>query len=205
MIVIIDYGLGNLDSVSNMIRKIGYESTISSNKETIKSATKLILPGVGSFDNGMTKLKDLNLIDILNHKILEKRTPILGICLGMQLMTKRSDEGELSGFGWIDAETIKFNFDNSKINKVPHMGWNFIKIQQNHPLFNSMNDEFKFYFVHSYYVKCNNNNDSFAKTNYGIDFTSVFVKDNIMATQFHPEKSHKYGMNLLKNFIKYVT
>ena len=205
MIVIVDYGMGNLGSVSNMVSKIGYKSITSSDEKVISSATKLILPGVGSFDNGITKLKELNLFNILNYKVLEEKTPILGICLGMQLMTNSSEEGELEGFGWIDAETKKFNFDNSKRIKVPHMGWNFLRIQQKNSLFDSISNESKFYFVHSYYVTCNNKNDVFATTNYEFEFTSMFKKDNIVATQFHPEKSHKHGKNLLKFFLDNVT
>ena len=201
MIVIIDYGMGNLGSVFNMIKKIGFECQISSDKETIKSASKLILPGVGAFENGMTQLKKLDLIKILNHKVLIEKTPILGICLGMQLMTNFSEEGNIHGLGWVNATTKKFSFNELKKLKIPHMGWNLIRPNKDHHLFNNLSENSRFYFVHSYYVSCKDSSDSAATTKYGFDFTCVLVKNNIMATQFHPEKSHKYGFHLLNSFL----
>jgi imidazole glycerol-phosphate synthase subunit HisH len=202
MIVIVDYGMGNLGSVQNMLKKIGFKSQISSDKEVIRLATKLILPGVGSFDNGMNQLNQLDLIDVLNEEVINKKIPILGICLGMQLMTNYSEEGTVSGLGWVDANTKKFNFEDDSQMKIPHMGWNYIEIKKPHPLLLNFISEPKFYFVHSYYVKCNIESDTIASTRYGIDFTSSFARENIMATQFHPEKSHKYGFQILKNFIE---
>tara|TARA_Y100000766_G_C18897604_1_gene601740 strand:+ start:1639 stop:2250 length:612 start_codon:yes stop_codon:yes gene_type:complete len=202
MVVVIDYGMGNLGSVLNMIKKIGYKCTISSEKDVINSANKLILPGVGSFDNGINQLKKYNLVDLLNKKVLVEKTPILGICLGMQLMTNSSEEGSQKGLGWIDAETKKFNFKSNKDLKIPHMGWNYINLENKNPLFNNLSENSKFYFVHSYYVKCKDVQNSIAFVKYGHKFTCAFAKNNIMATQFHPEKSHKYGYNLLKNFLE---
>jgi len=193
--------MGNIGSIINMLKKIGYEAKISNNIDEINNADKLILPGVGSFDNGMKNLKEFDLIDILNKKVLEDKTPIIGICLGMQLITNRSEEGNLPGLGWIDAETVKFKFgeENEKL-KIPHMGWNTVIPQNNSNLFNGL-EEPRFYFVHSYHVVCKNNVDIIGKTNYGHNFNSVINKDNIYGAQFHPEKSHKYGMLLLKNFL----
>ena len=199
MTVIIDYGLGNLGSIANMIKKVGHKCIITSELEEIKKASKLILPGVGSFDNGMKSLKELGMIEVLNQKILIEKTPILGICLGMQLMTQSSEEGKLSGLGWIDAKTKKFVSDTLKI---PHMGWNIIKHQKESKLFDECKSEKRFYFVHSYCVSCNNQEDILANTNYTQDFVSSFEKENIIGVQFHPEKSHKFGMQLLKNFVE---
>ncbi|MDX2171895.1 MAG: imidazole glycerol phosphate synthase subunit HisH [Bacteroidota bacterium] len=202
MIVIIDYGIGNLASVFNMFKKIGVKDVvISSEKEVISKATKLLLPGVGAFDAGISNLENSGLIPILNKKVLEEKVPILGICLGMQLLTKRSEEGLKHGLGWIDAETIKFNLDPTLKLKVPHMGWNYIKVTKKNPLIDSETKN-RFYFVHSYYVKCFDENQSIATSNFGTNFTCMVNKNNIYGAQFHPEKSLKFGMKLLENFTK---
>lgn len=203
MIVIIDYKTGNYGSVLNMLRKIGEEATISSDILDINKASKLILSGVGSFDSGMKNLKDLGVLSILNEKVIENKTPILGICLGMQLFSRKSEEGHLAGLGWIDAVVAKFRFENTQNSlKVPHMGWNIIELVKKNALFKNMTEEQKFYFVHSYYIKCNEVKDVVAFTEHGIRFASVVQKNNIFGVQFHPEKSHKFGMQLLKNFIE---
>ena len=202
MITIIDYGAGNLGSIQNMIRKIGFKSKISSNKEDILIAEKLILPGVGSFDFGMNQLNKSGLIDILNLKVLEEKIPILGICLGVQLFTNQSEEGDLKGLSWFNAETVKFNFNESNKLKIPHMGWNeVIKIKDSR-LLEDMSLESRYYFVHSYHLKCNDPKDALLETNYGYNFVSAIEKNNIVGVQFHPEKSHKFGMEILYNFIQ---
>jgi len=199
MITIIDYGMGNLGSIANMVKKVGGQSFITSDLNEIKKATKLILPGVGSFDNGMSKLRELDLIDILNKKVLEDKVPIMGICLGMQLMTNFSEEGKLVGLGWIDAQSKKFVSDKLKI---PHMGWNIIYQKKVSKLFDELTSEKRFYFVHSYCVSCNKEEDILTKTSYVHDFVSSFERENIIGVQFHPEKSHKFGMALFKNFVE---
>jgi glutamine amidotransferase len=200
MIVIINYGAGNLGSMLNMFKKIGQEAILGNTIEDIEKADKLILPGVGSFDAGMEKLNSSGLKEILNFKVLEKRTPILGICLGLQLMTNKSEEGVLDGLGWIDAETKKFRLDSDKF-KIPHMGWNEIKIEKQSMLFKGMEEqENRFYFVHSYHLVCNAPADILVSTVYGYDFTCGVERNNILGVQFHPEKSHKFGMQLLRNF-----
>lgn len=199
MIVIVDYGMGNLGSIVNMIKKVGHTCLISSDLEDIKQATKLIFPGVGSFDNGMRNLKELDMIKVLNQKVLVEKIPILGICLGMQLMTKTSEEGTSSGLGWINAQTKKFVSDTLKI---PHMGWNIINHQKESKLFDENESEKRFYFVHSYYVTCESKEDILTYTNYGHTFVSSFEKENILGVQFHPEKSHNFGMKLVKNFME---
>ncbi|HLG35397.1 MAG TPA: imidazole glycerol phosphate synthase subunit HisH [Bacteroidia bacterium] len=201
MIVIIDYETGNLGSIRNMMKKIGCEAKISSSLLDIENASKLILPGVGAYDSGMTKLHSKEMIPVLHKKVIEDKIPILGLCLGMQLMTKKSEEGKIEGLGWIEAETVRFRFsETQKQFKVPHMGWKFVSQKMENPLFKDMYESSRFYFVHSYYVRCENANDILATTSYSEEFVSAFCKGNIMGVQFHPEKSHKYGMKMLKNF-----
>lgn len=200
MITIIDYGLGNLVSVMNMLKKLGVESVITDNVSDIEKAKKMILPGVGSFDNGMHLIKQKGLLDILNKKATQDKIPVLGICLGMQLLTKGSEEGVEKGLAWVDAKTIKFNFTD-KILKIPHMGWSYIDVKKENALI-LKEDKHRFYFVHSYYVKCNNENNVIATCNYGTEFTCMFNHENIYGAQFHPEKSLKFGMELLNNFSK---
>lgn len=205
MIVIVDYGMGNLGSIANMLKKIGAKDVkISSNAADVEQANKLILPGVGAFDTGMQQLRETGLIGVLNDKVLEAHTPTLGVCLGMQLMTKVSEEGELPGLGWIDAETIRFRFDSRLTGlKVPHMGWNTVSIQREGVLFKAIYPDARFYFVHSFHIVTHNPEDILATTEYGYPFVSAIQCNHIMATQFHPEKSHKFGMKIYKNFVEY--
>lgn len=201
MITIVDYGLGNLGSILNMLKKIGAEVKLSTSIHDIEKADKLILPGVGAFDHGMRQLRERGLIDVLNHKALEEKVPILGICLGMQLLGNSSEEGSEEGLGWIEANTKKFRFEGIELRlKVPHMGWNLVKESKASDLNKDMYPEPRFYFVHSYHFVCKNPEDELLKSNYGFDFTSAVEKENIMGVQFHPEKSHKFGMQLLNNF-----
>ena len=198
MITIIDYGMGNLGSIKNMLKKIGVNSLITNNKNEINSAEKLILPGVGAFDKAVSNLEKLDLLGLLNKKVLEEKVPILGICLGMQLLGNSSEEGSKKGLGWIDGDVLKFDID--KTLKVPHMGWNRVYPVKENVLFKNMYLEPRFYFVHTYYFKCNNKEDILATTEYGGKFVSAVNKENIYGVQFHPEKSHKFGMKLLENF-----
>lgn len=200
MIVIVDYGIGNLASVLNMFKKIGVKDVvISSDKEVIATADKILLPGVGAFDAGMNNLERSQLIPMLNQRVLVDKIPILGICLGMQLLTKASEEGSKPGLGWIDAETLKFNHAPELKLKVPHMGWNYIKVNRENPLIDTTSKN-RFYFVHSYYVKCFDESQALATSNFGIDFTCMVNKNNVFGAQFHPEKSLKFGMRVLENF-----
>jgi len=203
MITIINYGMGNLGSVKNMLKKVGESSIIASDKETIREATKILLPGVGAFDNAIKNLHDLDIFSLIKDKVLEEKTPIMGICLGMQLLTKGSEEGSKKGFGFIDAEAKKFNFDGiDKKLFIPHMGWNTVKVQKESMLFKKDEADPRFYFVHSYAVQCNDSEDILTTTKYGYEFVSGFEKDNIIGFQFHPEKSHKFGMQLFKSFVR---
>lgn len=201
MIYIINYGVGNLNSISNIIKKVGGESEIISDVSLLKQAKKIILPGVGAFDHAMKKLAEHGWTEELTDTVVNRKIPTLGICLGMQMLCKKSEEGVLPGLGWIDAEVKKFNFPEGTNLKVPHMGWNQVHVKKENPLIKNPEEEHRFYFVHSYHVVCNNDADILGTTNYGIEFTSSVSHDNIYGAQFHPEKSHRFGMELLKNFI----
>jgi imidazole glycerol-phosphate synthase subunit HisH len=203
MIVIVDYGMGNLGSILNMLKKVGSKAIITTKADDIWAAEKIILPGVGAFDTGIKNLEALNLLDVLNEKVLKKKTLTLGVCLGMQLLTRRSTEGILPGLGWIQGETIHFQFDPKEAHlKIPHMGWNTISIQKNHPLVAGLDDESRFYFVHTYHVVCEQPEDILLTTHYEYPFASGVQHGNVMGTQFHPEKSHRFGMQLFRNFVE---
>lgn len=199
MIVIIDYGMGNLNSILKMIEYCNGEAIISNKIDDINNAKKLILPGVGSFDAGINNLESIDLIKIIKKRVLVDKVPILGICLGMQLLANSSQEGKKKGLGLINGDVIKF--EKKENFKIPHMGWNFIKIKKKSKLFKNPITELRFYFVHSYYFRCNDEKDILCETNYSINFTSGVQKNNIYGLQFHPEKSHKFGMEVFKNFL----
>jgi imidazole glycerol-phosphate synthase subunit HisH len=201
MITIIDYGMGNLGSVLNMFKKIGVASKITSELEEIKTATRLLLPGVGSFDKAIQKINTSGIKEVLDQKVLVEETPIMGICLGMQLLTNSSEEGIEKGLGYINASAKKFSFQDNKM-KIPHMGWNLVHKSTKSKLTAEFIHESRFYFVHSYYVEVENQENSILKTNYGLEFDSAIQHKNVFGAQFHPEKSHKFGMKLFENFAK---
>jgi len=204
MITIIDYGMGNLGSIQNMFKYIGVKAQIVSDSDKIRRASKILLPGVGSFDTAMRKINASELKEVLDEKALQERVPVLGICLGMQLLTNSSEEGTLPGLGWIPAKTLAFKGVISPSLKVPHMGWNIVTPTQSSPLLNGFEtfEETRFYFVHSYFVKANDRQHAIMETKYGISFDSAIQKENIFGAQFHPEKSHKFGMKLFENFAR---
>jgi imidazole glycerol-phosphate synthase subunit HisH len=201
MITIVDYGTSNVASVQNMLRKIGCVSSITSDYDEIAVAEKIILPGVGLFDAAITNLENLGLVELLKHKARVEEIPFLGICLGMQLLGESSEEGQKSGLGLIRAKSIKFNSQSFAKLKVPHMGWNTAIPTGPSALFDGYSEEPHFYFVHSYHLVCEDESDVLAESVYGTRFTSSVKSKNVLGVQFHPEKSHKYGMQLLKNFV----
>jgi glutamine amidotransferase len=197
---IINYGMGNIGSIQRKMNLLNVKNIIINDFSSLNKVDKLILPGVGHFGSAMEKIKKMNLIDPVNEIVLVKKMPILGICLGMQLMATYSEEGNDKGFGWFDANVLKFNPSDKYQHKIPHIGWNQIKFQKESTLSHQISD-LDFYFVHSYYFQCHNKSDILATTNYEIEFASAVQKDNIFGCQFHPEKSHKQGETMLKNFI----
>lgn len=201
-IVVIDYGMGNLNSVLKKLNRTTVNAQISSNPSTILNASKLILPGVGHFSKAIQNLKSLQIYDALNEAVTVKKTPILGICLGLQLMAIHSEEGNVKGFGWFDANVVHFRIKDHLKYKVPHMGWNNVLSMKSSVLFRKIPDSGEFYFVHSFHIKSNNKEDVLATSNFEYTFASALEKDNIFGVQFHPEKSHDVGERLLSNFIE---
>lgn len=202
MITVLDYGVGNINSVCNMIRKVRGEVRVVNSPHELVGARKIILPGVGAFDHGMQHLKKNDWISPLQELVLDKKIPILGICLGMQLLCHCSEEGVLPGLGWVDAQVRKFAFEKDRGLQVPHMGWNTVKVVNENSLIRKNQEERRFYFVHSYFVECKNTADVHTSAHYGFDFVASLRKDNIFGVQFHPEKSHRFGMELMRNFVE---
>ena len=207
MIAIIDYGMGNVGSIQNMLIKIGVDrkNIILAHKEKdLIGIDKMILPGVGKFDTGMQMLENSGMKKIIDKLVLNEKRPILGICLGMQMLGESSEEGVLPGLSYIPFQCKKFRPSNPLL-KVPHMGWDYVDIvNKNNPLVKGMSEKLRFYFVHSYYAVCEEETDSLITCDYSHRFTAAVNRDNIFGTQFHPEKSHKFGMMLLKNFVEEI-
>ena len=204
-ILILDLGIGNLGSIQNRIKKSGANSIISDRIDDIISAKKVIIAGVGFFDNAVNKIEELGIREVLVKKAQIEKVPFFGICLGMQLLTQSSDEGQLKGLSLIDAKTHSFEkeFGLKSINlRIPHMGWNYITKINESIYTKNIDNNFKYYFVHSYFVRCKNKENIALRAKYGIEFDAAIMKDNIFGTQFHPEKSHKFGKVLFKNFIE---
>lgn len=203
MIHIIDYGVGNLLSINNMLKRCGVESRIARDRDEISKAEKIILPGVGAFAYAMQELKKYDLIEVLNFKARTEKVPILGICLGAQLIFEASEEGDAAGLGWLKGEVIKFRArEMVGESKIPNMGWCDVRAGKPSRLLEEMHPNPRFYFVHSYHFSCENEDDVLLTANYGYDFVAGVESGNIMGVQFHPEKSHKFGMKLLSNFAR---
>lgn len=200
MIVVVDYGVGNVGSVHNMLRKVGAKARVSGLAEDLRAADKLILPGVGHFGHGMSKLRATGLLPVLEEAARGGKKPVLGICLGMQMMTRGSEESDMPGLGWVDGYTHRF--EESAGLRVPHMGWNTVRPLPKARLFDPQAVEAeRFYFVHSYYVKTDDPSHVAANCRYGPDFAASFEVGNLFGVQFHPEKSHLFGMGLLRRFV----
>lgn len=202
-ITVIDYGVGNIASVVNMIEHVGGEAVVVSEPSKIRYAEKLLLPGVGAYDHGMQCLIDNKWVEVLSSAVLEAKIPILGICLGMQLMCNSSEEGSLGGLAWIDATVSRFSFETAAGLKVPHMGWNPVTAVRGDAILSpNKGDLERFYFVHSYYVECICQQDVILRSHYGHDFVAGFQRENIWGLQFHPEKSHRFGMEIFRRFLE---
>lgn len=207
VVVVIDYNMGNLGSIINMFKRLGIAAVLTRDPAVIAEADKLVLPGVGAFDEGIENLDKLGLRTVLEDRVIGERVPILGICLGMQLMTVTSEEGRKPGLAWINADTVHFRAgmaDSGRL-KLPHIGWNFVDVRKSHPLLEGLPEDARFYFVHSYKVVCREPRDVLTETYYGTGaFTSAYAHGNIAGVQFHPEKSHRFGARLLKNFSQWI-
>jgi imidazole glycerol-phosphate synthase subunit HisH len=200
-ITLVDYGMGNIASVKNAFTYLGCEVQVTQYASDLRKAQLIVLPGVGAFGDAMKNLKKFKLIDEMNREVIEKQTPFIGICLGMQLLADESTEnGTHQGLGWLPGQVIQFDIDSSL--RVPHIGWNEIICKKDDSLFQNCNKDLDFYFVHSYWFKCSQSKHVHTTSNYGIEFTASVKKDNIFATQFHPERSHYNGLTILKNHLK---
>lgn len=205
VVAVVDYGMGNVGSIRNMLRKVGARATIASTPDILAEATKIVLPGVGAFDQGIEKLEQGGFRQVLDELVLHRHVPILGICLGMQLFTTRSDEGSRPGLGWIPGETLRFRRETMPAAlRIPHMGWNTVSVRKSSPLFDGLTEEQRFYFLHTYHVVCDDAADVLTETDYGYRFVSSFSRGNIIGAQFHPEKSHRFGMEFFRRFVEGV-
>lgn len=203
MIVIVDHGMGNLGSVQNMLRKIGADSVRTADPDAIRAADKLVLAGIGAFDGAVERLGELGLVDVLNEAVLDRKVPVLGVCLGMQLMAHSSEEGRQTGLGWLDAEVQRFAFEPGTNLPIPHMGWEVIEPTRASPLFDNGPEagEVRFYFSHAYHLVCHDPVDVAATATYGYAFPAAIHRGNILGTQFHPEKSHVFGAEVYRRFV----
>jgi glutamine amidotransferase len=204
MIVIVDYDMGNIGSVYNMLKKIGRKSEITRDLDKIRQADHIILPGVGAFDSGMEQLEKFGLVELIRHKAMVDKTPILGICLGAQLMLEKSEEGQKAGLGLVKGEVKRFQLSAESKLRIPNMGWNQIEKVKSSNLVDILPEQPRFYFVHSYHFKMTQSEDQLLMSEYGYSFCSAFQHENISGVQFHPEKSHKFGMALLRNFTEAI-
>lgn len=200
MIVVLDYGMGNSGSVLNMIRKVGGEAVVTADANLIAQAEKLVLPGVGAFDAGVRALHAGEMANALRHAVVTRKVPLLGICLGMQLMMESSEEGTLPGLALVPGKVRRFMVESQGL-RVPHMGWNTVRLAKPCALLEEAEEEQRYYFVHSFYVECADEGDACGITHYGHDFVSAFERGNLMGVQFHPEKSHRFGMAMLRRFV----
>jgi imidazole glycerol-phosphate synthase subunit HisH len=201
-VTVVNLGVGNLGAIPNMLKRLGTTANITDDVDEIGRATKLVLPGVGAFDAAMSNLRRLGLVEVLNRQVLERGTPVLGLCLGMQLLAESSEEGSDPGLGWIRGKVVRFQLDGSDTSlRIPQMGWNTVQVNRQVPLVADLGENPRFYFAHSFHMVCSDAADIVGVTTYGHEFTSVVQRENVMGAQFHPEKSHRFGMKLFENFV----
>lgn len=203
-VAVIDYGMGNIGSICKMLRAVGATPVVSADPTVIAQADRMVLPGVGHFDRAMANLHDLGLVEPLRRLAMDEHKPLIGICLGMQLLCRSSEEGTQPGLGLFDAQVRRFDFSDSIRYKVPHMGWSELHPRKPSPILNGLNETSRFYFVHSYFVECTDPSDVLAEATYGRPFVAAFERANVCGVQFHPEKSHRYGIQMFKNFMNTV-
>jgi glutamine amidotransferase len=202
MLVILDYGIGNLSSIKNMLKKAGFDARVASDAASVEPASKIILPGIGAFDHCMQRFNASGLRPIIETKVFESKIPILGICVGLQMLMDSSEEGTEAGLGWVSGKTVKFQKDRLENLKIPHMGWAEVDLSKESPLTKDIGERPRFYFVHSYYVEPDSKSAELLMAQYGHPFVAGISEDNIFGVQFHPEKSHRFGMKILENFAK---
>lgn len=200
-VAVIDYGMGNIGSISKMLRVVGAEPIVTADPNAIAAADRILLPGVGHFDRAMSNLNALGLVEPLRRLVLEEQKPLLGICLGMQLLCKSSEEGSLPGLGFVDARVRRFEFTGATRLKVPHMGWTELGIKKPSDLLSGLDANSRFYFVHSYFVECADDGDVLGEATYGGPFVAAFERGRVQGVQFHPEKSHRFGIQMFRNFV----
>ena len=201
MITIVDYGLGNIRAFLNVYRRLNIDAKTATTADDLRAASKIILPGVGAFDHAMERLTQSGMRDMLDDLALRQRVPILGVCVGMQILGRSSDEGKLPGLGWVDGRVRALAaLTPAAALPVPHMGWNDVRPLSRSPLFDGLDTDARFYFLHSYYFACDRDEDAIAVSNYGVDFACAANAGNVFGVQFHPEKSHRCGARLLQNF-----
>jgi glutamine amidotransferase len=201
-VTVVDAGIGNLGAIPNMLKRLSTQAIVTDDPDRIAQAERLILPGVGSFDAAMQRLEERGLVDVLNTKALTDRIPVLGVCLGMELMGGASEEGSHRGLGWIQGRAVKFRFDGRHPSlKVPHMGWNVVRAADDARLLADLGERPRFYFAHSYHLECDDPADVIGTTTYGYEFVSAVQRENIAGIQFHPEKSHRFGLRIFENFL----
>ena len=201
MITIVDYGLGNIRAFLNAYHRLNVDATTATSAAELRGASKVILPGVGAFDHAMQRLQDSGMREVLDELVLKQDVPVLGVCVGMQILARSSDEGQLPGLGWIEGRVRGFaSLHTGGRLPLPHMGWNDVRPVAQHSLFDRLESDARFYFLHSFFFECAKSENALAVSSYGIDFSSAVHADNIFGVQFHPEKSHHFGTRLLKNF-----
>jgi glutamine amidotransferase len=200
-VAVVDYGMGNIGSICKMLRFVGAEPVVTSDPGVMATADRIVLPGVGHFDRAVSNLRGLGLVEHLQRMVIEDGKPLLGICLGMQLLCRSSEEGSLPGLGFVDAQVRRFEFPSNSRLKVPHMGWSPIAAKKTSVLLNGIVGDSRFYFVHSYFVACADSGDVLAEATYGAPFVAALERGNVMGVQFHPEKSHRFGIQMFRNFV----